>query len=433
MTAPDIVSRSKALMAAGRAGEARSLLEAELQGGSGNPAVHALLGYALHGENRLEEAEQVLGKAVRLFPGDSTLHQALARMRWMNGAGDRFIDDFLAAVKAHPSDTVLRLKCVELLRHAGMTGPAERLLRDGLSASPGDIDVQAWLAILLDETDRLEESASIIRPILRAYPHETDLRLSLSHTLMRMGRPDEALQEIAAVRRADPSQQLAITYEATALRQKNDPRYRWLCGDQYVREFYVAPPPGYADIATFNRALGQSLRELHTKSHHPLEQSLRGGSQISQNLLASDDPVIRDYLAALHAPIQAYIDGLGDDPGHPLEQRKSSSHAFSGCWSVLLRPGGFHVNHTHPLGWISSSYYVSLPAQMSVTDSQEGWIKFGEPRWPIPGCGVEKVVQPREGLLVLFPSYMWHGTIPFSSGERLTAPFDVVPAVAGAK
>jgi hypothetical protein len=59
--------------------------------------------------------------------------------------------------------------------------------------------------------------------------------------------------------------------------------------------------------------------------------------------------------------------------------------------------------------------------------SQEGWIKFGEPRWPIPGCKVERVVQPKEGRVVLFPSFMWHGTIPFSSGERLTAPFDVVP------
>jgi hypothetical protein len=32
-------------------------------------------------------------------------------------------------------------------------------------------------------------------------------------------------------------------------------------------------------------------------------------------------------------------------------------------------------------------------------------------------------------LLVVFPSYMWHGTNPFrSSTERITAPFDFVPA-----
>ncbi len=32
-------------------------------------------------------------------------------------------------------------------------------------------------------------------------------------------------------------------------------------------------------------------------------------------------------------------------------------------------------------------------------------------------------------MLVLFPSYLWHGTVPFDAGgRRLTAAFDVVPA-----
>jgi hypothetical protein len=32
-------------------------------------------------------------------------------------------------------------------------------------------------------------------------------------------------------------------------------------------------------------------------------------------------------------------------------------------------------------------------------------------------------------MLVLFPSYLWHGTMPFETGgRRLTAAFDVVPA-----
>ena len=69
------------------------------------------------------------------------------------------------------------------------------------------------------------------------------------------------------------------------------------------------------------------------------------------------------------------------------------------------------MNHLHPAGWISSAYYVSLPEATKAGDSQEGWIKFGEPRWTTPKCGVEKVVQPKEGRLVLFPSYMWHGTM----------------------
>ena len=61
--------------------------------------------------------------------------------------------------------------------------------------------------------------------------------------------------------------------------------------------------------------------------------------------------------------------------------------------------------------------------------SRAGWIRFGEPGMRIPGCHAEHFVRPEPGMLVLFPSYMWHGTVPFSSGgTRLTAAFDVVPA-----
>jgi len=37
-------------------------------------------------------------------------------------------------------------------------------------------------------------------------------------------------------------------------------------------------------------------------------------------------------------------------------------------------------------------------------------------------------VRPAVGTLVLFPSYFWHGTVPFSGAPaRLTVAFDAVP------
>jgi hypothetical protein len=36
------------------------------------------------------------------------------------------------------------------------------------------------------------------------------------------------------------------------------------------------------------------------------------------------------------------------------------------------------------------------------------------------------LLPPEPGTLVLFPSYLFHGTRPFAAGERLTAAFDVV-------
>ncbi len=60
---------------------------------------------------------------------------------------------------------------------------------------------------------------------------------------------------------------------------------------------------------------------------------------------------------------------------------------------------------------------------------QDGWIKFGEPGpRTSPSLPPEHFVKPEPGLLVLFPSYMWHGTVPFEGKDRrLTMAFDVVP------
>jgi uncharacterized protein (TIGR02466 family) len=98
-----------------------------------------------------------------------------------------------------------------------------------------------------------------------------------------------------------------------------------------------------------------------------------------------------------------------------------------GCWSVRLQRSGFHVNHVHPEGWISSAYYVDVPDEVQDAGARSGWIKFGEPRFPTPGAGPAHFVQPRAGRLVLFPSYLWHGTTPITGDQpRMTIAFDAV-------
>lgn len=79
---------------------------------------------------------------------------------------------------------------------------------------------------------------------------------------------------------------------------------------------------------------------------------------------------------------------------------------------------------------MSSAYYARLPAATAAEDERhEGWIQFGVPP-EVYGLDLppRRLVQPRPGRLVLFPSYLWHGTIPFAGGDRLTAAFDYQPA-----
>jgi len=66
---------------------------------------------------------------------------------------------------------------------------------------------------------------------------------------------------------------------------------------------------------------------------------------------------------------------------------------------------------------------------MAEGHTDEGILSFGKPSiLTTPSLDAEYSVRPTPGMLVLFPSYFWHGTIPFQSPQpRLTVAFDAVP------
>ena len=375
----------------------------------------------------LEAAERILADTVARAPQDAPAHFALARTRWALGRGAAFADDFRAAVARAPDAASLRFACADLLRRAGQLADAEAMLREGVARAPEDAGLIAALGVVLDEAERPAEAVTLLTRATALAPANALMRQYLAHALLRAGDAPVALKLIAELRRAKPLDQGLLALETLALRVLRDPRYDALCDyNRLVRTYDLEPPAGYANSEAFNAALADALRALHQDRAHPLDQSLRGGSQTEASLLQADDPVIRGFLAALDASIRAYIATLG--AAAPLVARRSGGYRIAGCWSVRLRPGGYHVNHVHPEGWISSAYYVALPEGIAAREDQAGWLKFGEPRFPIPGCGIEKTIAPRVGLLALFPSYFWHGTIPFRDGaERLTAAFDVAP------
>jgi uncharacterized protein (TIGR02466 family) len=87
--------------------------------------------------------------------------------------------------------------------------------------------------------------------------------------------------------------------------------------------------------------------------------------------------------------------------------------------------------HIHSTAWISGVYYVTTADAIRATDRHHaGWIEFGRTPSHLhhstkPRVGV---VRPEEGLMVLFPSYIYHRILPFDgSGVRVSVAFDAIP------
>ena len=107
---------------------------------------------------------------------------------------------------------------------------------------------------------------------------------------------------------------------------------------------------------------------------------------------------------------------------------KWPEHYKLNAWYVRLLKNGYQDSHIHPGGWLSGVFYLKIPENL---DGQEGSIEFSLHGYDYPirtNDIPSKSHKPRAGELVLFPSSLFHRTIPFSKDvERHCISFDLEP------
>lgn len=384
------------------------------------------LSRALYADGRKAEAEQTLADAVLHYPDVLALHNNLARMRQLRGEGESATDLMEKAIAQRPNDLSLRLSAADVLHRGKHHHKALRILEQTLAIAPDSPQMLTAYGIVLDELERPDEALMALRRAAAMVPQDRSAKRNLLSTLLRARRPDEALSIVRTLRADEPHEQYLIACEAMALRMLGDSGYRKIYDyERFLRSYEIPAPRGFFTPENFNASLADVLRLQHQVNAHPLDQNVINGSQTGRSLLNLEEPNLRAFLGAIDAAIRDYAARL--EPNDPVGRRRTDRYRFNSLWSTRLRNNGAQSNHVHDRGWISSAYYVALTPNEKPREPQSGWMKLGEPNRPPPGCTPEAFVEPREGLLVLFPSFMWHGVIPFEGDERLSMSFDVLP------
>jgi tetratricopeptide (TPR) repeat protein len=419
-----------ALGAANQHAEAERAAQHALTHGHRSAAVYFTQAGSLVALGDFEQAENALRECLRLEPRHLDAHDHLARLIWMRtGDAAQATAPLDQVLKAAGGDESLLAAKAAVLQGAGdargayacLAGAAQRaqatpalLVRAGLAALEFD---PASALILAERALQLSPAAAAPRNLLTA-------------ALLGVGDARRALEHCEVLLSSTPDDQYLIALQTTAWRLLGDARYdAWCDYPQLVRPQWVQAPAPWPDLASFLADLKRSLEHLHEPHDHPLLfQSLRHGTETTGDLTREQDPVIKALFQAFDAPIRDYLAyiGTGTDP---LRRRNRGTYQYNGGWSVRLRSAGYHTHHVHPRGWISSAFYIDLPAGMAHATSQDGCLAFGEPGMiTAPPLHAQHVVRPEPGRLVLFPSYFWHGTVPFHSTQtRLTVAFDMVP------
>jgi uncharacterized protein (TIGR02466 family) len=102
-----------------------------------------------------------------------------------------------------------------------------------------------------------------------------------------------------------------------------------------------------------------------------------------------------------------------------IASQKNIQYELSG-WAVSLANGGYQKRHVHPEAIVSGVFYIKLSDESRSDNHIQGNLSF-------PSSHCSRMITPKEGMVVLFPSYLPHETIPLiKDHERICIAFNLV-------
>jgi tetratricopeptide (TPR) repeat protein len=391
------------------------------------PESWLVLGRALQAEGDLAGAEAALIDAVARRPGYVDALKTLAQLIWMrSGDAAAALGPLHRALILSPSPELAALTC-SVMRDISGPGDAYRFIQPWTGR--GSVTVELAATATAARLDLAIQSTHAAAAVALA-PALADAQHAWATARLAQGEVEPALASLERWLTQAPRDQIALGLQRTAWRLAGRPEaldevdYRGL-----VRTYDIETPAGWPTRLAWLEDLTTALHRLHSFRAEPFGQSVRAGAQSRTDPRWAGDPVIDATFAAFEAPLAAYVADM--KRSDPMGAVRAGRAEIAGAWSVRLTSGGRHTDHVHSRGWVSSAFYVTVP-EPTVSHPKAGWLRFGATALgPDVDLPPEYWVEPRPGRLALFPSYLWHGTEPFSGGgERLTIAFDAQPSLA---
>jgi uncharacterized protein (TIGR02466 family) len=420
-----------ALKSAGKPAEALPLFERALRLRPNAASTLNNLGSALLVLDRPQEAAGWLEKAIaeRAAYPEAWNNLGIAHKNLGNLAGARAA--YQKALALNPAFIQTHLNMADLLFAEGETAQAIAACEAIFKRWPQHWPAENNRGIFLEADGQLAAAAEAFRRVWTQHPTLEAAAINLARILLRLDDAEEAHEicEQALRHRGAATTPLALKTVALARLGRLAEREALLDIDRFVRVTDHEAVPGYTDRNQFDAELVAHLRQHPSLTFEPTGLVTRGGNQSSE-LIADEAKPIRTLKTMIRAAVASYLREIDGDQGapSPFLARRPDQWTLT-LWGIILQPGGNVGEHIHAPNWLSGVYYPQLPEGLDEA-APEGWFEIGRAPKGISGPDDPvHTIEPRQGRMILFPSFFYHRTVPFNGGgERVSFAFDVVPA-----
>ena len=435
------------------------------------------LAVLLERRGSMEEAEESYRLAIDLEPGAAPAWVGVGNAVRAQGRNEEALEGYRRATEIDPDHAPGWNNLGNLERELGRADEAEAAYRTAVERAPRYVPGWTNLASLLGSLGRHDEAAEAWKTVSELTPRDVDAWSGLGYALERCGRPGEAVpalqralacvtpdhpRVISAVGRLHAA--LAVAHlraggpdgadalaacdgwlerrpgDATGLAAKaillnhlgREEESRSLADtERLAARFRIDPAPDYPDLDSFNDALARHVTGHPSLVWAPPHNATREGQHSGELVTEPSGPAVVLKQRILEC-IERYVASVaGNDPDHLLVRSRPPATRMR-MWGVVMHAGGYQIPHIHPAAWLSGVYYPEVPDFVSEGDpGHHGWLEFGRaPEEEFPGLAPMPVeaVRPEEGLLIIFPAWFYHRTIPYAPEvRRISVAFDLVP------
>jgi tetratricopeptide (TPR) repeat protein len=424
-------------------------------------AAHFNLGCALQSQQRWADAAASYRRAAELQPDYVEAWGNLGVALQQQGALEPAIAAYRKALKIRPHPR-LYLSLGSALRNLGELAAAVDAYRQALTLDPDYAQAHDQLGSALWARGEPDAALACYQQALAIQPGLTEAHYHMGVFLQDAGRHAEAIGHFdSAGSHADAAQralycqyrsgafaefrgslppQLALPHRAplvatlTAHHARNfgvaDP-YAF-CPQPLSFIYHVALPELQDPGSTL---LADLLVDItHTAISERKQGRLHAGIQSAGNLFRRSEPSFRRLAELVLEQVRRYPAAFADLPADlarcELLRAFPTAAEFSSSWYIRMRQGGHLTSHIHEEGWISGCVYLAMPP--TPPGALEGSIEFsthGDDYPCLHDDFPQRTITPGVGDIVLFPSSLFHRTIPFAADEdRICVAFDIRPS-----
>lgn len=392
---------------------------------------HASLGVTLYEMGDSDAAVASLSRAVELDPLYEEAHENLKKIRWFRGEHDRVNDSFRAACERLPDSARAFSNLGAALIVSHDYANAEKALSRAIELEPGYGKAFDELGKAYRFLDRIEQALQAHERAVACEPGNALYREEFGASLILAGEYERAVGELRTGHELHPRRSSILGYLSIALNELGDPSLReFVDYDKLVNVDRIEVPEGYDSLEAFNADLHEELEGQHHNPYHPMDQTMRGGTQTANNLFQNPTGLVLVLKEQITKAALKFMDGMEPDPAHPFLRFINRDFVFTGVWSTIIGAGGHDRSHLHNEGWMSGTYYAKVP---DFDDDQlaahDGCIQFGEPNkmYASERNATQRIIRPQIGTVVMFPSYFWHGVRGFDrNGVRHSVSYDLI-------